>query len=129
MQLHVHCCLVGEYHEILGENIGHFNLPHERFCDQFGIYVTKKLFSKEQIEQEIKMLIKQMSSNDQERLGNVKNLPPFNEDLTLLKTDLVKLTIPYKDQLINLWNNDKANSNEKSLLNYFENFEDLFQEA
>jgi hypothetical protein len=109
--LHIHSCLISlhiaeaskckipENHE----------LPHEKRCDQFGIYIAEQIYSRKKLNDEIGTLMAKRECNDHERLGCMLSLQGTT-DLKNIKNELVDLSIPFKTELIKLLEKDKQKS-------------------
>ena len=90
-------------------------LPHERRCDQFGIYIAEQIYSRKKLNEEIVNLMVKRECNDHERLEYMLSLPGTS-DLNNIRNELVELTKPFKVELIKFWKEDKINSKPGCLL-------------
>jgi len=126
-QLYIHCVLTQDFiKEASNRGIKWHELPHEKYCDKIGIYIASKIFSKKTLNKEIKKLIKKKNIMDNDRLEFILSTEgSLNYDN--LRNDLIEYSLPYKDQLIELWENDKKQKQERSLVQYYFDLELLFK--
>ena len=68
--LHIHCLLIQYYIEKASNNeiSKCHQLPFERSCDQFGIYIAEKLFTRSKINNEIHMLLDNKECKNPKRM-------------------------------------------------------------
>ena len=131
IHLHIHYCLIQEYIELAssGEIKEWHELPHEILFDQYGLYISEMMFTKEQFYQEIAEITKLPEFiNDQIRLNKLLNLRPTN-DISGLRKNLIKFSLPYKDKLITLWKQDTVKTlagNDLSITQLIRDHELLF---
>jgi hypothetical protein len=101
-------------------------LPHEYRCDQFGIYLTEKLWPREKLNREIEILLNRPECIDRERLQIMLSLVP-RDNLDKLRDEIVEFSKPYKEGLIASWNMDKQKRGNDSLASLIENCEKMFE--
>lgn len=127
--IHIHYCLIQEYikRASSGKIQSWHELPHEQLFDQFGIYIAEKIFSKEQMIDELHSIIDNNLSKDITRIKCMLSLDPFI-GFDGLREQLIKFSKPYKKELIALWHEDLIeNKATPTLLKLVDNFENLFQ--
>jgi hypothetical protein len=82
-------------------------MPHEAMYDAFGIAVAEEIFGRASVEAEFSTIISRELSEDVPRLQKVLRLSA-SKDLKGLRTALAGFTLPWKDQLLNLWREDQS---------------------
>lgn len=117
MDYHIHACLIYyDIEDLLGRKIEKWELPCEKLCDNFGIYLAQHedFFSQEQLEGEIKEIIKKqnckeklhlkklLSNSGSSALSNSKYVDC--KIMTELRKELVKLSKSYEQEFISIWN-------------------------
>ncbi len=128
---HVFSILIQDFIQEASNNIiiNNHELPHEKLCDQFGIYIAEKIFSREILNNEITKLLEIPERKDRERLKHLLKLSSCN-NLNDVSESLAFFSKPYKDKLFKLWENEaqKYNCNPYTKLfnkNEYESFFDL----
>lgn len=116
LRLHIHSCLVQEHIlEASDKEISRWDqLPHEVRIDQYAIYVMLKFFSREQFNREVNVLIGEGCS-DLERMEKLLDWAPC-EHFVGLRDELIKVTLPYKKELIEIIEREAAKSTEEQPL-------------
>lgn len=111
-------CKIKNYHES----------PHEKRCDQFGIYIAEQIYSRKKLNEEIVALMEKRECNERERLRCMLSLQGTT-DLKNIRNELVEFSMPFKNELIELWEKDKNNSTSECplLAKEIEDLEILFQ--
>lgn len=105
-------------------------LPHEKLFDQYGISVSKSIFSNDKVNSDIDSLLKIPECKDKERLEAMQSFPPF-ESFDNLRNQLITFALPYKDELIRLWKeeqSDMINANKPSIFELINDFNEIFIE-
>ncbi len=125
--VHIHSCLIQNFIiKASSKKITQWHkLPHEQLFDLFGISLAEKIFSRHQLREELKSLIKDPNSKDRDRLKFMLSLPTF-QNFNGLRENLIQFSKPYKAELIALWEEEKSRSTSPSLLDLVPNFENLF---
>lgn len=104
-------------------------LPHEILFDQYGLYIAELMYSREEINRQIEMIIKTGDCGDKERLNKLLSLSPIC-DFSKLWNDLIKFCLPFKESLIRLWKEDAEETTlakELAITQLVSNFELLFE--
>ena len=125
--IHIYSCLIQNFIVNASNNVisQWHELPHEIRFDQFGIYIAEKIFSREILNKEIFKLLSMQDCKDKPRLKKMLQLSA-SLNLKGLKNELIKFSIPYKNELINLWKIDKLKNKNLSLVNLIKDYEELF---
>lgn len=127
---HCHICLSDFYthifsrfldlhiNKIIGNPIRFpYELPHERLCEQFGIAIAEKIFSREKLKIEITELIKSGERTDRYRLKFLLKTESIL-DLSHIREELIQFASPYKDKIILFWNNHIKIMGQRTILKY-----------
>lgn len=113
--LHIHYCLIQDFIRDASNNkiLGWHELPHEIKMDQYGLFITEMIYSRKEINQQIKKIINLPDCKDKTRLEQLLTLPSSNE-LSGLREELIDFSLPYKDKLIELWKKDAQESSDRN---------------
>lgn len=127
LDLHVFYCLIQKHIKLVsaGNVTAWHELPHEIIFDQFGLYIAEMLFDREKIDHEIRLLLGDHSREDLARLEQMLSLRG-SKDLGHLRADLLDFTKPYKDKLIEYWEESVRRLGDASLASYFDDINHLF---
>jgi len=124
---HIHCSIIQSFIGQASSNkIKYFELPHEQLCDMFGISIAKRLFSKQQFEEEVQALKNGQAPQTIERLQRILSLPNF-EDFNHLRESMIDILSPYKVELISIINECKKVTTKKTLLDLVDDVEKIFE--
>ena len=90
LPLHIHYCLVQEHIKVASNyQITRWpELPHEQRFDQFGIYLSQRLYSRDHLNEEIERLLDRPECNDRDRLQSMLSLSP-SDNLDHIRNELV----------------------------------------
>ena len=127
--LHIHSCLIKGFIKCASNGrIKHSGeLPHEILCDRFGKYFSHKFYDDaKKLEDEIDKLIINSDCEDSKNFSLIKNVKPTN-NFEGLKESLIKISMPYKEKLIKLWEKSIEINGEYSLASKIGDYETLFQ--
>lgn len=126
--LHVHYCLIQDFiRTASNEKISSWHeLPHEILFDQYGIFISEKIYSRDLLNSEIKEMLKKTGCKDRLRLDQMLELKSTN-DLSGLRESLIKFSLPYKNELIELWKEDHIKEGSKSLASFISDYDLLFE--
>jgi hypothetical protein len=126
--LHIHYCLIQEHIKSASKNIISMwhELPHECRFDQFGLYLSERLWTRDRLNDEIETLLNQRDCRDRDRLQMMHSLTP-RADLNQIREDLVKFSLPYKEALIASWEKDCREWGSNSLASLVVDYEELFK--
>lgn len=126
ISLHIHSCLIREF--IRGASRGvvsmEHQMPHEKRFDQFGVFLSSNIHSRDRLSSEIACKLKN-KCQDESRLHFLLNLVPRN-DLTGLRDELIVVSKPYKNELIESWDKDRRDYGQDSIASYIHDYEALF---
>jgi hypothetical protein len=126
--LHIHYCLIQEH--ICAASKGQISqwheLPHEYRLDQFGIYLSERLWPRTRLNREMETLMAQPDCPDGERLKVMLSLAP-RADLDNIRAEWVEFSRPYKRDLIASWKKDRRKRGDNSLASLIGNYEELFE--
>jgi hypothetical protein len=126
--LHIHCCLIQEHIKTASKNkisMWH-ELPHELRFDQFGIYLSERLWSRSKLNEELKVLLHRPDCRDRPRLEMMLSLAS-RADLDQIRDELVSFSLPYKDGLIASWEKEKRERGTNSLTSLIVDYDALFK--
>ena len=126
--LHIHYCLIQGHIAIASRNaisMWH-ELPHEIRFDQYGLYLSERLWSRSKLNGEMEMLMSRRDCQDRDRLEMMLSLAS-RSDLDRIREDLVNFSLPYKEALIASWENDKRERGRNSLASLVFDYEALFK--
>lgn len=128
LKLHIFSCLVDLFIKDASDNkiTKHYELPHEKRFDQFGIYIAEHIFSRDKLNDEIMYLLKDPDRKDHQRLEAMLSLKSTNM-LDGLKDELISLTTPYKDKFIELSKQNIVNRHGNSIASEIDDFGTLFE--
>lgn len=101
-------------------------LPHEFRFDQYGLYLSERLWSRSKLNGEMEMLMSRRDCRDRDRLEMMLSLAS-RADLDRIREDLVNFSLPYKEALIASWENDKREWGSNSLASLVVDYEALFK--
>jgi hypothetical protein len=134
---HCHICLYDFYahifsrflelhiNKIIGNPIRFpYELPHEKLCEQFGIAIAEKIFSREKLNIEINELIKSGKSTDIVRLKFILKTDNIS-DLSNLRRELIQFVGPYKKEIIDFWNDWVDKKGDRTILKFIPNIENF----
>lgn len=129
INLHIFCCLIEDFfYKVAPNEISCVHeFPHEKRFDQYGIYIAKCLYSRDELNKEITELLDDPNHKDHKCLKAMLSLTSTNV-LSDLKSELISFAKPYKDKLIKLWKKDVEECNGDALANEINDFETLFDE-
>lgn len=82
-------------------------LPYEVRYDQFGIAVAESVYSRTQLEDELRVIMRDGLTDDEPRLRKVLGLPA-RQDLNGLREELAEYCVPYRQRLVHLWETRRA---------------------
>jgi hypothetical protein len=99
-------------------------IPHEKRCDQTGVFLSSNIHSRDKLSSEIECKLKN-TCLDEARLKFLLKLVPRN-DLNGLRDELIAVSIPYKKKLIELWSKHYNEYGQNSLASYIHEYETLF---
>ena len=124
--LHIHSCLIREFIGAVSDKVEFMEhlMPHERRCDQFGVYLSSIVHSRDMLSAEIERKVKEETKN-QARLRSLLTVVP-RIDFIGLRDELLSLSIPFKAQLIELWEEDRRQYGQNSLVSCIHDYEALF---
>jgi hypothetical protein len=106
-----------------------FEHPVERECDKFGLFLTEKIFSKEQFESDLAKIF----SNDilsPDYVNSIRHIINLKEpsDFKSLKEKQIRLALPYKDALKQILVEDSIKKTEPALSKcLISNYDQLFR--
>jgi hypothetical protein len=126
ISLHIHSCLILEFISCASGGIVSMEhqVPHEKRFDQFGVFLSSNIHSRDRLSSEIACKLKN-KCQDEARLNFLLDLVPRN-DLTGLRDELIAVSNPYKEELIALWDKDLREYGQESLVSYIQDYEALF---
>ena len=126
--LHVHLCLIQDFiKEASNERISSWHeLPHEILFDKYGIFIAGNFYSRDQLNLDIEEMLKEQDCKDRLRLEQMLEQKSTN-DLSGLRESLVKFSLPYKNELIELWKEDHNKKGSKSLASFINDYDQLFE--
>jgi hypothetical protein len=129
--LHLFYCLIQDFikEASKGKVTRWDQLPHEVLFDQYGLYIAELLYSREEINRQFEMIIKMGDCGDLERLNKLLSLPS-SSDFSSLREDLIKFSLPFKENLIELWVKDLKEvtlAKEPAITQLVNDFELLFE--
>lgn len=126
--LHVHYCLIQDFiHDASGGRIKSYHeLPHEILFDQYGTFIAENIYSRKQLNLEIEEMLKEQDCKDRLRFEQMLELTSTN-DLSDLRESLIKFSLPYKNELIELWKKDHDDKGSKSLASFINDYDQLFE--
>lgn len=129
--LHLFYCLIEEVIiEASNEKVKRWDqLPHEVLFDQYGLFIAELLYSREEINRQMEMIVKISDYGDKERLNKLLSLSA-SCDFSKLRSDLIQFCLPFKENLIRLWKEDAKKAtleNELAIAQLVTNFELLFE--
>lgn len=124
--LHIHYCLIQEFiKEASNEVISKWHqLPHEIKMDQYGLFFAELFYTRDEVNQQISAIMGLPNCKDKGRLEQLLRLPA-SKDLSKLRTEIIKFSLPYKDNLIRLWEEDRRESLEENDLAITQLIKDL----
>lgn len=129
--LFVHGCLIQNCIGFAsgGEVNQRCELPDEEFADKSGIHAAECLFSRKELNAQIRERLKTHRCEDPVRLQKVLSLSgcPSLGDLEDLRDKLVSLSSRYKDKLIELWREDKDKNSDRLVASYVPDLCALFK--
>lgn len=126
--VHIHYCLIQDF---IGEasdgKISQWHeLPHEVCFDQFGIYIAERVFSPEKLNEEISQRLDMPECKNRKRLEKMLMLHGSNVTQGL-RNILVRFSMPYKDKLVELWQEDAVKRPGNSLAELISDYDALFK--
>lgn len=130
-RLHLFYCLIQDFirKASKGKVTRWDQLPHEVLFDQYGLYITELLYSREEINRQFEMIIKMGDCGDKKRLNKLLSMSPTC-DFSKLWNDLIKFCLPFKESLIRLWKEDAENTmlaKELAITQLVSNFKSLVE--
>lgn len=130
-RLHLFYCLIQEFiNKASNGSVKRWDqLPHEILFDQYGLYIAELIYSREEINRQFEMILKNDACGDRERLTKLLHLPS-SSDFTNLWRDLIKFSLPFKENLIGLWKEDLKEATfakEPAITQLVNDFELLFE--
>ena len=126
--LHIHYCLIQEHIKSASKNqisMWH-QLPHELRFDQFGLYLSERLWSRNKLDKELEILLNHRDCRDRPRLEMMLSLGS-RADLDQIRDELVSFSLPYKHGLIASWEKEKRERGTSSLTSLIVDYEALFE--
>lgn len=131
ISVHIHSCLIEEFIRAASDDMvtQATELPHEVLCDKRGIHIAERIFSRERLNADITEIVKMPDCKDAARLRRLLSLSSSSNlgDLKDLRNDLVAISMPYKDRLIDLWKKDVAQRGSNSLASLIHDYDALFE--
>lgn len=131
ISVHIHSCLIEEFIRAASDDIvtQATELPDEVLFDRFGIHIAERIFSREKLNADITQILKMPNCKDAVRLRKILSSSSSSNlgDLRHLRNDLVAISMPYKDRLIELWKKDVAQRGSDSLASLIDNYDALFE--
>ena len=125
--LHKHCCLIDSFiYYASGSRIQPSESPHEQLFDKFGKYLSSKLHDPNKIGHEIEEKLSLGIDKDTDRLVFIRDTYP-SDDFSGLREKLLVFSRPYKNELLECWNEDIQINGERSLVKLVENYDKLFE--
>jgi hypothetical protein len=126
ISLHIHSCLIREFIKCASNGVisMEHQIPHEKRCDQIGVFSSINIHSREKLSSEIECKLKN-TCLDEARLKFLLKLMPRN-DLDGLRDESIAVSMPYKDKLIELWKKHHNEYGRNSLASYINDYEILF---
>lgn len=101
-----------------------YQLPHEKLCDRYGIFVAERIYSREKLNKEIKRKLKNNEEKNPERLTEILSYES-TDDFSNLRKMLIEISWPYKQELIRLWNKERE-KDPQGIAHSIDDYEELF---
>ena len=115
--LHVHASLI-EAHigEASDKKVTKWiQFPHEIKTDQFGIYIAERIHGKERLDEDILAILESGQDKDPDRLHYLMSLDGCSH-FEGLREELVELSLPYRSELMAIWQREGAKSTQENPL-------------
>lgn len=131
LPFHIFNWLVENYiNEASGGKVSKWwQIPHEIQHDRFGIHISSKIYGRDILNEQIRDIIAKNDSKDIRRLEIILEMEG-SADYSDIKRNFVEFVLPYKSELIRLWEREKEEASKhkrKSLTEIISNYEQLFK--